>query len=68
MQITAVIQFDISNGCFILTIEGSPTAPSACEVVIWCGYASTLLGNYTRLCGAAGGCATNSGVMNINVH
>lgn len=64
-QILAVIEWDSDNSCFILKVEGSGAAPSACQVIMWSGYGG-LTGAYTRLCGADGGCDANAGISTVN--
>jgi hypothetical protein len=64
--IVTTIEWDPTNSCFILQIEGSTDAPDACQILLWAGYGGPL-GNYTRLCGSAGGCDANAGVPTVGV-
>jgi hypothetical protein len=66
LQFAAVIELDSNIGCFVLTVEGTGVAPTGCRPTFWAGYGS-LVGNYVRICGSAGGCDANAGVSILTV-
>jgi hypothetical protein len=66
-NILAIIEWDPNNGCFILTLQGSPAADSSCQPIIWSGYGAALQGTYVRLCGSDGGCDANLAVLTLTV-
>jgi hypothetical protein len=65
--ITALIEWDAANGCFILFIAGSPDATAECQQLMWKGYGPAVPGSFTRLCGSDGGCDANAAVLMLNV-
>jgi hypothetical protein len=69
LDVLAVVEWDSDNGCFILTVEGSSSAPSDCQLIEWRGYGGGAgpAGTYTRLCGADGGCSANAGVSTLTL-
>jgi hypothetical protein len=66
-EITVVIAWDATNGCFILTVEGASIAPEGCQQVMWVGFSSALTGVYTHLCDYPGGCNANANLPTLTV-
>ena len=65
LKIAAVIEWDPSVGCFILTVEGTGAASSDCQQQLWVGY-GPLCGPYIALCNTDA-CAANLPILVVTV-